>query len=72
MWGKTAREGIHCTRRGELQGHWELVLCSSCSAQDSKSYPFKIAVDDMDEFMDELMTPRVLGAALSQYTVFSQ
>lgn len=54
--------------RAGLQGHWELVLCSNCSAEDSKSYAFKIAVDDM---LDELMTPRVLGAALSQCTEVS-
>lgn len=41
---------------------------SCCSAEDSKSYTFKIAVDDV---LDELMTPRVLGAALSQYTEVS-
>lgn len=38
---------------------------SNCSAEDSKSYAFKIAVDSM---LDELMTPRVLGAALCEYT----
>lgn len=68
MWGKTAGEGIHCTVRAELQGHWDLVLCSNCSAEGSKSYPFKIALDDM---LDEVITPRVLGAALSQYTEVS-
>lgn len=68
MQSKTARKGIYCTVRAELQGHWELVVCSSCSAEDSKSYAFKTAVDDM---LDKLMTPRVLGAALSQYTEVS-
>lgn len=43
-------------------------MCSNCSAEDSKSYAFKFAVDDV---LDELMTPRVLGAALSQYTEVS-
>lgn len=41
------------------------MVCSNCSAEDSESYAFKIAVDDT---LDELMTPRVLGAALCEYT----
>lgn len=68
MQGKTTREGIHCTVRAGLQGGWELVVCSNCSAEDSKSCAFKIAVDDM---LDELMTPRVPGAVLSEYTEVS-
>lgn len=43
-------------------------MYSHCSAEDSKSYAFKIAVDDM---LDKLMAPRVLGAALSQYNEVS-
>lgn len=61
------REFIAQVRAG-LQGHWELVVSSDCSAEDSKRYAFKIAVDDM---LDKLMTPRILGAPLSQYTEVS-
>lgn len=45
-----------------------MVLCRGCSAEDPKSYAFKIAVNAM---LDELMTPRVLEAALCEYTEVS-
>lgn len=43
-------------------------MYSDYSAEDSESYTFKIAVDDV---LDELMTPRVLGAALCECTEVS-
>lgn len=46
------------------------MVCSDCSAEDSKSYTFRTAVGDM---LNEFMTARVLGAALCEYTeVFTQ
>lgn len=60
------RERIHCIAKEDPGVSF--VVCSDSSAEDSKSYAFKMAVGGT---LDELMMPRVLGAALRGYTEFS-
>lgn len=65
VWEKIARRDLfHSEGRTLGPSGACLVVCTDCSAEDSKSYALKIALDGM---LGELITPEVPVAALREY-----
>lgn len=65
VWEKIARrDSFHSKGRTAGPSGACLVVCTDCSAEDSKNYALKIALDGM---LGELIAPEVPVAALCEY-----
>lgn len=65
VWEKIARrDSFHSEGRTAGPSGACLVVCTDCSAEDSKSYALKIALGGM---LDEWIAPKVPVAALREY-----